>query len=100
MMARKPMVTRTITTTKCNVLCLDIETAEPCNISVTIPRTYEEEDKALKVVKSMVETDTLKAVKIVDTEITETYYGMSEEDFIKNATVLPKREKTDEEKGE
>ena len=34
-MARKPMVTRTITTTKCNVLCLDIETAEPFNQVVT-----------------------------------------------------------------
>lgn len=50
-MARLPMVTRTITTTKVNVLCLDIEHAEPCNKVVTIPRTYKDEETILKKVK-------------------------------------------------
>ena len=45
-MARQPMVTRTIITTKVNVMCLDVEHGEPCNRTITIPRTYKDE-KAL-----------------------------------------------------
>ena len=52
-MARLPMVTRTITTTKVNVLCLDIEHAKPCNKVVTIPRTYKDEETILKKVKPL-----------------------------------------------
>ena len=96
-MARLPMVTRTITTTKVNVLCLDIEHAEPCNKVVTIPRTYKDDNALLKVVKPIIETDELKAVHIVAKEEIETLYGMSENYFIEHATVLPKRgEKTEE----
>ena len=55
-MARLPMVTRTITTTKVNVLCLDIEHAEPCNKVITIPRTYKDEEVILKKVKPLLES--------------------------------------------
>ena len=65
-MARLPMVTRTITTTKVNVLCLDIEHAEPCNKVITIPRTYKDEEAILKKVKPLLETETLKVVHVVD----------------------------------
>lgn len=96
-MAREPMVTRTITTTKANVMCLDINIGEPINKSVTVPRTYKDEDSLFKKVKSVIDTDTLKAVHIVDSEVIETLYGMSEQNFIENAEVLPKRnnEKTE-----
>lgn len=87
-MARKPMVSRTITTTKVNVLCLDIETAEPFNTSVILPRTYKDEKKLLKKVEEVVNTATTKAVHIVDTEVVETLYGMTEEEFIATASVL------------
>ena len=51
----------------------------------------------LKVVKSIIETDELKAVHIVAKEEIETLYGMPENVFIEHATVLPKRgEKTEE----
>ena len=87
-MARKPMITRTIITTKVNVLCLDIETAEPFNKEVTLPRTYKDDKKLLKVVEEAVNSDTVKAVHIVDKEEVETLYGMSEQAFIDFATVL------------
>lgn len=87
-MARKPMVTRTIVTTKVNVLCLDIKSAEPFNKSVTLPRKYKDEKKLLKKVEEVVNTDEVKAVHIVDMEEVETLYGMTEQDFITNATVL------------
>ena len=87
-MARKPMVTRTITTTKCNVLCLDIETAEPFNQVVTLPRTYKDEKKLLKMVEEAVNNDKVKAVHIVGKEEVETLYGMTEQQFITNAVIL------------
>ncbi len=87
-MARKPMVTRTIVTTKVNVLCLDINSAEPFNKVVTLPRTYKDEKKLLKKVEEVVNTDEVKAVHVVGKEEVETLYGMTEQDFITNATIL------------
>ena len=87
-MARKPMVTRTITTTKANVLCMDIQTAEPFNKVVTLPRTYKDDKTLMKKVQEVVETDTVKAVHVVDKEEVETLYGMTEQEFIQKAVVL------------
>lgn len=90
-MARVPMVTRTIVTTKVNVMCLDVEKGEPFNDVVTVPRTYKDNETLLKKVKPLIETDTVKAVHIVNTEEIETLYGMSEQEFIEHAKVLPPR---------
>lgn len=101
-MARKPMVTRTITTTKANVLCMDIQTAEPFNKVVTLPRTYKDDKTLMKKVQEVVETDTVKAVHVVDKEEVETLYGMTEQEFIQKAVVLdpetrkPETEETEE----
>ena len=96
-MARLPMVTRTITTTKVNVLCLDIEHAEPCNKVVTIPRTYKDEGAILKKVKPLLETESLKVVHVVDTETEETLYGMTEQEFVELAhPLLDRTGKTEE----
>lgn len=90
-MARVPMVTRTITTTKVNVMCLDIDAGEPCNNCVVVPRTYKDDEKLLKKVKEVLETETLKPVHIVDKEEIETLYGMTEQEFIEHAKILPAR---------
>lgn len=90
-MARVPMVTRTITTTKANVMCVDVEVGEPFNKEVTVPRTYKDNDSLLKTVKPLIETETVKAVHIVAKTEIETLYGMSEQDFIEHASVLPER---------
>lgn len=96
-MARTPMVTRTIVTTKANVLCLNIEQGEPFNKVVEVPRTYKTDEELLNKVKSVAETETEKCVHIVDKEEIETLYGMTEQDFIEHAVVLPPRgEKTDD----
>lgn len=87
-MARKPMVTRTIITTKVIVLCLDVNSAEPFNKTVTLPRTYKDDKKLLKSVEEVINTDTVKAVHIVDKKEIETLYGMTEQDFINNAKIL------------
>lgn len=87
-MARKPMVTRTIITTKVTVLCLDINAAETFNETVTLPRTYKDDKKLLKSVEEVINTEEVKAVHIVDKKEIETLYGMTEQDFINNAKIL------------
>ena len=87
-MARKPMVTRTITTTQVNVLCLDIVAGEPFNQQVTLPRTYKDDKKLMKAIEEVVNTENVKAVHVVAKEEVETLYGMSEQHFINNAVVL------------
>lgn len=88
---RKPMVTRTIQTTTVTLMCLDTESAEVENRTVTLPRTYKDEKAILKVAKPLVETDNFKAVTVVDTEVNEVLYGMSEQEFIEHANILPPR---------
>lgn len=90
-MARAPQVTRTIQTTHCNIMCLDVVAGEPCNKDIVLPRTYKDENAMLKAAKKVVETDTLKAVHIVSSCVQETLYGMSEQEFISHATILPPR---------
>lgn len=90
-MARIPMVTRTIQTTTANVLCLNIKEGEPFNKEVVLPRTYKDEKSMMKVVENMINTDEVKAVHIVHTEVNETLYGMTEQEFIASARVLPPR---------
>ena len=90
-MARVPMVTRTITTTKAIVMCVDVESGEPFNKEVTVPRTYKDSESLLKTVKPIIETESIKAVHIVDKTEIETLYGMTEQRFIEYASVLPGR---------
>ncbi len=90
-MARVPMVTRTITATKVNVMCLDIESGEPCNKDTLVLRTYKDDEALLKKVKEVLETETLKPVHIVDKKEIETLYGMTEQEFIEHAKILPPR---------
>ena len=97
-MAREPMVTRTITATKITALCLNIETAEPFNKAVTISGTFNDEKSMMKAAEKLLNTETEKAVHIVSSEEIETLYGMTEQEFIQKAKVLPprpKKEKTE-----
>lgn len=90
-MARIPMVTRTIQTTIATVLCLNIKEGEPFNKEVVLPRTYKDEKSMMKVVEKVINTEDVKAVHIVHTEVNETLYGMTEQEFIAAARVLPDR---------
>lgn len=85
---RKPMVTRTITSTKVQVLCADTTKAELFNKSVIVPRTYEDDEKLLKVLHKIIDNDQEVVVSIVGKDEQTALYGMSEEDFVANATLL------------
>lgn len=117
-MARIPMVTRTITATKVNALCINIDTAEPFNKTLIISGTYKDEKAMLKAATSVIENEMLeeytlaenetvedmlnkngrvKVVHIVESEEIETLYGMTEQEFIQKAQVLPARVKKETE---
>lgn len=93
-MARKPMITRTVITTKATVLCVNTVAEETVTQVVEVPRTYTDDKKLLNAVKGALD-DTIIPVKVILTETVETLYGMTEQDFIMNAKKLPPRPKTD-----
>ena len=87
-MARERMVTRTVVVTKCEVLCVDVNTVETTVNNYDLSGNYSTTDDALKVLKKVYETDTFKVVAIQKMTENEVLYGMSELDFIKQAKVL------------
>ena len=89
-MARKPMVTRTITTVTLEVLCLDIETTETKYLTTTVTGTLNESNY-LRIAKERLETETLKCVHIHNVFKETHLYGMEEIDFITHAKILPPR---------
>lgn len=93
-MARKPMVTRTVTTTKATVLCVDTVAEETVTQVVEVPRTYTDDKKLLNAVKDALD-GTIIPVKVISTETVETLYGMTEQNFIEHAEKLPPRAKTE-----
>ena len=90
-MARKPMVTRTLKATKAGVLCVNTDTQTTSIVDVTLPRTYKCDEDALKVARDLLDTETVKAVRIMSREESETLYGMSEAKFMDLAHILPPR---------
>lgn len=95
-MARVPQVTRTIQTTKATIMCLDIEKGESVNKEITLPRVYKDDEAILKVAKKVIDNDNIKAVHVVSAEVNETLYGMTEEQFVKHAAILPPRKVTEQ----
>ena len=85
---RKPMVTRTITSTKVQELCADTTKAELFNKSVVVPRTFEDDEKLLKVLHKIIDNEKEVVVSIVGKDEQTALYGMSEEDFVANAVLL------------
>ena len=87
-MARKRMVTRTVTGTEAEVKVVVISKDEITNIKVTVGGEFTDNDKLLKAIKKQTETDDLKVLTIVSTTKIDKCYGMLESEFIKLAKEL------------
>lgn len=89
-MARERMITRTIRTAYVDVMTVDTTTA---NVSIETfeVEPQEDEEKYLKVLRKMYETDNYKLVKFEKVDIFENLYGMSEKEFKLFAKLLPNR---------
>lgn len=90
-MARQSMVTRTLTRTTVEALCLDITSGLAVSKILELSGVYKSEDLLMKKVKEKLETETLKVVHIANTSKSEQLYGMYEEEFMKLAAPLEKR---------
>lgn len=98
-MARTRMVTRTINQVTAEVMTLNVKTAEVQITPYTIGGKYSESE-LLEKLKAIFETDELKLVHIESVNEEEVLLGMTEDDFIRYATVLPPRSQAKEESEE
>ena len=85
------MVTRTLTTTVVQALCLDIESGDPYTQEIILPRTFRDTAHILKAVRKELEDDKVKVAHISSYKVEEGLYGMTEAKFIRDAEKLPPR---------
>ena len=95
-MKKEKLITRTITVTTGEFMCVNTETA---NVEVVTAKLMGKLDNetALKLYKSTVESDTFKVVTCQSIVYSEQLYGMTEKQFIEHAKILPPRKSTVEE---
>ena len=82
------MITRTILGTKANVITVDTTNMTASTREFTIGGEWSDNNKLLKALKKIYETDTLVLSSVVKAEKTEKLYGMTEELFMANAVEL------------
>lgn len=95
-MARERMITRTVSTTTIDVLVINIESAEVGTKSFILGQNMTKDEKAMlnnaqKMLDDETGTTLWKCVAIKNIKEEETLYGMTEQDFLKYAKVLPPR---------
>ena len=90
-MARKPMVTRTVKVTHADCLWLNVETGDSERRVLDITGTVKDDAKLLAKVKALYDTEGGKVVHVYGSTVEEILYGMSEEQFVAGAEILPNR---------
>lgn len=85
---RKPMVTRTVVGTNVTALCANLESKQMESKTFALSGTFKDELKLLKKLQKIYDTDSLKVISITDKSEFNTLYGMDEDYFLKNATIL------------
>lgn len=93
-MARKRMVTRTITYTEVNVRVYDIEEDEIQIVKYKLPGRLTA-DEALKVITKRHKE--VRPMKVENVVFNEELYGMPEDKFLELAEILPARAKAQSE---
>lgn len=85
---RKPMVTRTISSTKVIALCVNPQTADTFEETFMLSGKIDDKAKALKKLSKLFNTDELTIVAVRSLAEVNELYGMNEADFIKSAMIL------------
>ena len=88
-MRKEKMVTRTVTKTNCEIMCVNVDSAEVIVKNFTVYGKYDNENDLLKTCQNLFETDNLKLVHISEFSEEEVLLGMPESKFIELAEVLP-----------
>lgn len=89
-MARKPMVTRTITSTKVTLMCVNTAAQTIEDVEIILPRTYKDKKHILKTIKATWNDENLVVADVKSYEEHTQLYGMPEEDFVKLAQPIYK----------
>ena len=89
-MARKRMVTRTITSTRATATVYNIESDEIQTIEYKLPGELSADDALKAIAKEHTE---VRPLKVTEVEVQEELYGMPEEKFLELAEILPSRAK-------
>ena len=92
-MARKRMVTRTITFTTTKATVYDIASNEIKTVEYKLPGKFSADGALKAITKKHAEVRPLKVTRVT---VQEELYGMSEEKFIELAEILPARTKVSE----
>ena len=87
-MARKRMVTRTVTGTQAEIQIVTISATEITTIKTTVTGEYADNDKLMKAIKKQVETDDIKVLQILTSEKINKLFGMPEAKFMEEAIEL------------
>lgn len=87
-MARKRVVSRTITATEVTVMCVEVDAGEVVNKAFTTPHKCNKAE-ALKEGKRQFETEELKVVSVVDMHENVYKAEMDEEVFLSAAKITP-----------
>lgn len=85
------MVTRTINFTQVTALTVDVVAQATATQVYTLSGTFTDNDKLIKALKKEYESDTVKIVSVIDADVQERLYGMTEQEFMSLAKVLPPR---------
>ena len=89
-MARVPVITRTITTTKVEMLAVNVDSKSTETVEVTLPRTYKDEQAMLKMANKRNENQSIKYVAVTGTPTVKSKrWGMTEEEFIDKGHEFP-----------
>lgn len=86
---KNSIISRTITTTSCKALAVNLEDRSVKEITCNVPSKYETAEKALAYLRK----DNSLIVSVLSVEKIEKLVGMYEEDFIANATAFDNRSK-------
>ena len=93
-MARKRMVTRTITSTKAKATVYNIEKDEIQTLEYKLSGELSADDALKAITKEHAE---VRPLKVTEVEVQEELYGMPEEKFLELAEILPSRAKAQSE---
>lgn len=75
------MITRTFRTQEVTVMTMDVTTNATEPMSLTLPHVLPDNEKILKAAKKL-DTDTLKVVYVIGSEVKEQLRGVDEEKFL------------------
>ena len=83
-------VTRTFETTNATVLCMDTERCEACNVTVALRGKFKDDAAIMKAVKKTDLGENIVPCQIVNVDVEEHLYAVTEEEFLAIAKIHDK----------